>query len=56
MLIKISYKVAVILYANNFFSKNERDNYYNQYGKMKYINENVVGLDPNINLLLIAQK
>ena len=35
---KFHKNVAVILYANDFFSKNERDNYYNQYGKINYIN------------------
>lgn len=53
---KFHKNVTVILYANDFLSKKERDNYYNKNGKINYINENVDDLDPNIDLFTDSAK
>lgn len=52
---KIHKNVTVILYAINFFDKSENNN-YNRYNKVNYINENVAGLDPKIDLFTDSAK
>ena len=55
---KIHKNVTVILYAINFYNKNENTNFnnFNTYNKVNYINENVVGLDPKIDLFTDSAK
>ena len=55
---KIHKNVTVILYAINFYNKNKNSNFnnFNTYNKVNYINENVVGLDPKIDLFTDSAK
>ena len=60
---KFHKNVTVILYAINFINKKSLNNYnlnnnydYNRNDKINFINENVVGLDPKIDLFTDSAK